>query len=438
MKISPRFLPTLAILALVCTGACSPGPTAGKGTLQDWPIPEWKAVLSDRLEEFAAEGLPSASEDDVLDVQDLLLMSLEGGRNGHRALGELDSLDKGLVTAACLTLVETHNMDLETRLSAYGWMRQHAPIAVLPRLTLRLKYEKDWPANVDIARTLLRHGSGAGLDALVAILQTEGGDERVELARFLTMEVLQGLPQNQSSSEQALGFDQQWLGLLETQSFWARHRQLPEVSQNPEEAAPRALRAEAWRMLARFRSQPLRPVDDARFVFVRMPQQLFPLLVETTFDDDRYVREHALQAIEWIGYPFGRWMQHREEVLRPQLLPLRGDAPLRPRLFAMMGSSGLASFSGELIPWLREGTLEESTAAADALLRCAGEQHLRPLEAAAAELLDGLSPEAQYSLQLTIQSLSGQDLLEVEAPEYLDDSEGRRRLAWATGRAERP
>jgi hypothetical protein len=426
-------------LALGATGlSCSPSASSGEGIRNAFSLPDWKAVLTDRLEEFAEEGLPQVTEDDVLDVQDLLLMSAQGGRTSARATDQLQAMDASLVTSACLTLVETHNMDLETRLLAYGWMRLHAPISVVPRLTLRLKYEKDWPANVDVARTLLRHQSGAGLDALIGILQEESGDERIELARFLTMEVLQELPLNQTSGEQPLGFDQQWQGLLETQSHWARHRQLPQATKELGEPAPRALRAEAWRMLAHFRSQRLRPVDDARFVYVRLPQSLSPLLLETAFDEDRYVREHALQTMEWIGYPFGRWGKDHQQLLFPQLLALRGDALMRPRLISVMGAIGLDGLAGDLIPWLREGNLEESTAAADALLRCAGEAHLRSLEAATAELYESLSPEAQYSLKLTIQSLQGGPLDEVEAPELLDDSERQRRLVWAAGRTERP
>jgi len=428
------FLLALGVIGL----SCSPSATPGEGIRNAFALPEWKAVLSDRLAEFADEGLPEVSEDDVLDVQDLLLMSGQGGRTASRASDQLQSMNASLVTSACLTLVETHNMDLETRLLAYGWMRLHAPISVMPRLSLRLKYEKDWPANVDIARTLLRHQSGAGLDALIGILQEESGDERIELARFLAMEVLQELPINQGSGEQPLGFDQQWQGLLETQSYWARHRQLPQTMEEVGTPAPRALRAEAWRMLAHFRSQRLRPVDDARFVFVRLPQSLSPLLLETAFDEDRYVREHALQTIEWIGYPFGRWGKDHQQLLFPQLLALRGDALMRPRLISVMGAIGLDGLAGDLIPWLREGNLEESTAAADALLRCAGEAHLRSLEAALADLYENLSPEAQYSLKLTVQSLQGGALEDVEAPEFLDDSERQRRLAWAMARSERP
>lgn len=159
-------------LLLLLAGACSRGDQA-IGPRGPWPTPETRPVLTERLAEYAEEGLPTVDEDQVAEVQDLLLLSRESGRNGSRAIERLAEMEPRFVASAALTLVETHNMDLETRTAAYGWMRIDGPVAMLPRLTLRLKYEKDWPSNVDIARALLKHGNGAGLDALVAILQAE-------------------------------------------------------------------------------------------------------------------------------------------------------------------------------------------------------------------------------------------------------------------------
>jgi len=424
---------------LLCLTACGRSVAPTPNVADSYPPPEWQPVLTQRLAEFQDEGLPPLDEADTLDIQDLLLLSQENGRNGSRARQGLADLAPELVTAACLTLVETHNMDLETRLAAYAWMRGHAPIAVLPRLSLRLKYEKDWPANVDIARTLLHYGSGAGLDALIAILQAESGGERIELARFLAMEALAELPTADSTKRD--GFEANWQHLLALQSQWARWRRLPaadNVANSPTDLAPRPLRAEMWRMAARLRSQPLRPVDDARFVFVRLPRSAFPLLLETTRDQDRYVREHALQTLEWIGHPVGRWAQEHPELVLPPLLALRGDPLLRPRLFGALGAMGLPELAPEILPWLRDGNLEESTAAADALLRCADQSSLRALQAAQASLQEQFSPEARYSLELLLAQLEEQDIEQLTVPPELDPSEAERRRQWALARADRP
>jgi HEAT repeat protein len=417
-------------LLLLLAGACSRGDQA-IGPRGPWPTPETRPVLTERLAEYAEEGLPTVDEDQVAEVQDLLLLSRESGRNGSRAIERLAEMEPRFVASAALTLVETHNMDLETRTAAYGWMRIDGPVAMLPRLTLRLKYEKDWPSNVDIARALLKHGNGAGLDALVAILQAEPSDERVELARYLAMEALGDLPRPSGADD---GFEASWERLLQAQSTWARWRSLP----LQEERAPRALRAEWWRMLARFRSQPLRPVDDARYVLVRASRSVFPLLQETAFDEDRYVREHALQAMEWIGYPIGRAALDRLPQVMEPLLTLRGDPPLRPRLFGALGAMGLPGAGEPLLPWLRDGNPEESTAAADALLRCADEDLMRQLEAAVAADRDSWSPEAQYAIDLLVAVLGEEDPAAVPVAEGLDDSERQRRLDWARHRVERP
>jgi len=100
-----------------------------------------------------------------------------------------------------------------------------------------------------------------------------------------------------------------------------------------------------------------------------------------------------------------------------------------------IGASGLSSMQNFLLPWLRTGNLEEITAAADALLRCADEQILAELSA----LLNSetpLSPEARYSLQLLL--TPGGTVAPLTLPAGLDPSEATRRVQWWHDRTQKP
>ncbi len=96
-----------------------------------------------------------------------------------------------------------------------------------------------------------------------------------------------------------------------------------------------------------------------------------------------------------------------------------------------MGASGLPTMQQALLPWLQQGGLEESTAAADALLRSADQDLLRPIVA----LLSSdaaLGPEGRYSLELLRSRLDATYTPAI--PAGLDPSERARRDRWASAR----
>jgi hypothetical protein len=420
----------LGSVGALTLGACSKTAELPRAESQVAP---WRAVVEEQLANYSQDGLPEVDQNQVDEYLESMELAEAGGKMSKRFRTRLEQAEALELSSALLTIVEDRTVDAADKTRAYGWLRARGDQAIVPRLTLRLKYEKDWVANVDIALTLLNHGSGAGLQALHNILATEvtADQATLEYARFRTMEALAFLPIS-NQWQPGNGFDSDWQHLLEVQSGWEKTRQLPGATALE---PSRALRAEAWRMMARLRSQPLRPVDDARFVFVRMPNWIFEPLSATVLDNNRYVREHALQTLAWIGYPVGLWAQQNGVDLTARYKTAAGSAAVRPRAMEAMGASGLASMETELLYWLQTGNLEEITAAADALLRCASEDSFAQLSAhLASDAM--LSPEARYSLQLLFtQSDAVGDLA---LPQGLDSSEAKRRQQWRLQRGDRP
>ena len=415
-----------AVLTLVVSPGCS-DPDCPRGSSLA-AAPAWRAVVSGQLEAYHEEGLPAVAEDSLEQILELLDLASSGETGRRRAMRTLEQFEAPLLTAAMLTLVEGRVAEAAQKTEAYAWLRQHGTEAMVPRLTLRLKYEKDWAANVDIAVGLLRFGCGAGLEPLVTILRTEQGVPGLERARWAAVSALSSLPPAPEWNP-GESFDGDWRRLLEVELLWRRDHVLPGFDETSHPS--RALRAELWKTIARFRSQPLRPVGDARYVLVRLPSWVFAPLCRTTFDQDRYVREHALQCLAWIGRPAGDWSTRSGFDLPGTLSPLLADGRQRARVLEAMGASGLASMQEAILPWLRAGNLEESTAAADALLRCADARVVRPLQALLASDAP-LGPEGRYSLECLLASLDPQHVLMV--PKGLDPSEKARRDRWAAQR----
>ncbi|MDP7062041.1 MAG: hypothetical protein QF489_03790 [Planctomycetota bacterium] len=410
---------------------------ASCGEQEPAPAPQvevvWRAVLDEQLKAFAEDGLPEVSADQISDYLEAMELAAEGGQMGTRFHMRLEEADPLELSAALLAIVENRDMEAIDKARAYAWLRARGSSAMMPRLTLRLKYEKDWVANVDIALALLQHGSGAGLQAFQNILATEDSSDpdTLQQARFRTMKALAFLPPS-DRWQPGDGFDADWRRLLEVQAYWVKHRRLPNRDANK---ATRDQRAETWRTLSKLISQRLRPVDDARFVLVRMPEWAFEPIIETSLDQDRYVREHALQTLAWIGYPVGRWAREQAYDLQAKLQSAIGGGDSRARLFEAMGASGLNEMQGTLLQWLKDGSMEEMTAAADALLRCAGQE---PMAELSTMLTSNkvLSPEARYSLALLFTEVDAIDAL--DWPQGLDSSEAHRRRLWRLEREDRP
>jgi len=409
---------TAALLFTLLTGACGRA-DHGAGDV----VPPWRPVIDQALAATAADALPETTAEARADVEELLDLASVDAANRERAWRRFEDLDPATRTGVLLDLVEDREFPDELRAWAYAALRDFGTVAMVPRLTLRLKYEKNWSANVDLALALLAHDSGAGLVALETILATEDADPAV---RARAADALAALPPKEGWTPGA-DFEEDWRHLLEVLDDWLQDRVLTGTEERPIDGP---LLAECWRVLARFRSQPLRPVDDARRIFERLPAPAVDLLLEAAYDEDRYVREHALQTLEWIGRPAGLRAERAGIALLERLQPLLDDPFTRARAVEALGAMRFPGTAEMLAPYLDDPTYDVVTSAADALLRVGG-----PVaESAAGDKLSRgglLSPEARYSLTL----LAFSDRA-AEAPDGLDPSEQARRDAWAAARAE--
>ncbi len=405
-------------------------------------MPAFQAGLTvqEIVAQHDADGLPVVDEDKVAEIYDLLDAITVGGSIGNRAQRSLADMEQAIRTSALLGLVEQRLTPVPIQQMAYSWLRDTGSEGMMPRLTLRLKYEKDSWSVVCIAHTLLRLNNGCGLQALINVLSAEQGDQDLEAARTYSASILTELPG--AGTE----FAANWELLLQINDLWGRQRRLTAADDDPKECGAE-LKAEYWRMIGKLISQRLRPVDDARFVLLRQRGFVIPLLVQASRDPDRYVREHALQTLSWIGHPIGHWSVRHDLDFVAEVLPTVTDRLCRTRALDALGAAGLASATEPLWAWVQSGSREAQTAAADALLRCAAEDALGEGRSLTSELTAFLQspagkkvgPEAAFSLYALWMDL--QPDLEAEYPievwEALPETERQRRQRWAEERATR-
>lgn len=407
-----------ALLAAACSEE-APDPRANTAAQ-----PDYRPVIEKKLGEWAPYGLPDPDERKVREVRELLDAATLTGRVAQGAARSLDQMEPALLAAALIEIVEGRDFSDPLRPAAYARLRGMALPATLPRLVLRLKYEKDWTANVDLAATMLALGYGSGLDALIVILKEEGADWAEE-ARRSAAQVLAQLPPQEGWNPGA-DWEADWGRLIEVERRWALYRKLAD-DRPPDTDLPPPLRAEVWRMIAKLESQPLRPVDDARYVLSRLDGRIVPELCAALEDEDHYVREHVLQTLAWMGPCVGHWARRTGYDYLERLQRAMGDPRQRARVLETLGASGMPEAAALVLPWLGEGDIEEITAAADALLRCAGPRHLVELQAFEGDAIEW-SPEARYSYALLMAEIS--DRPPPDPPAELDSAEKVRRDRW--------
>lgn len=328
-----------------------------------------------------------------------------------KALRKLQELHPTKRMAAILHWVEEKNTPLDIQRWAYAWWAKQPYEAGIPRMILRLKYEKD-PDNVlSLAVGLLKLGEGAGLAGLLQVMTFERFPQVQTLLQNTTWTLETAQIYFQSQKEN-----------------WDKKRSLKPSSYVSRIASPELL-GEMKSMLHRFLSQPLRPVDDARFVFTRMSPAIYPSLLSGIHQDSLYMQEHCLQTMAWLGEPFGRWIQRTEIDRTDFLKAFIQPPPTRTRRMEAVGAIGLPEGEALLLPWLTQGNREEQTAAADALLRCATLPLQNSSIVAMEQVLENvnLSDEARFSLQL-IQSA------DASPPSSLDSAEVDRRRRWLAQR----
>lgn len=391
-----RMCSLIGLAALASLMSCERG-EPGTPSLPEHPPFEFGEGLQGALERTAEDAFPTPTEEQRAELLELLANTEQPGRLGRSAVARLEEYDPGLRNAILLDLVSDRFSEVGMRRKAYAWLRDRGSVGVVPRLTLRLKYEKDLWSAVCVGDTLLRYGNGSGLDAIAGVLEREAKDEAEELARSYAATLLALLPAREGW-EPGVDFTADWERLAEVRSLWAAERRL---DRNEDLTAPLdpELAAETWKAMRGLTSMPLRPVDDARFVLVRQRGAVVPMLLEAARDRNRYIREHALQTLSWMGVPLRPWLEANVIDYLGELNSMFGDRSLQPRVLEAMGASRMPAAVPFLTPFLEAGSRESSTAAADALLRCADSSILPQLQDwLTREPPLPLSAEARYSL----------------------------------------
>jgi hypothetical protein len=404
----------LALLIAVLAHSCSRQNEATQiTTLEKYSFDE---VIEPHLADASAWpefGIERANE--MIELFDMVEL---GGAIGQRAQRRVNRLGNDEIQHALLLIVETDKQNTALRRSAYSLLANRdwqSSNRFIPRLTLRLKYEKDWPSNIIIARALANVGSLAGIDAVKSILLNSGEKDidDLDLAKSLAAEFISEINSDHDS------FEDNWQHLLLLSGEWNNAHTYQGVKTDFNQQ----YQDELWRLVAQFRSQPLRPVDDARFVFIRLEQQAMTVLAAAASDSNRYVRDHCLQTLTWMPASSQRAYDF---ALEGSLEVLENDFYSSVRAIEYRGSLMDKIQADFLWPFIENGNYEQRTAAADALLRCSDYSGAR----IDALLIDkSFSPEAQCSLLLLRDELRGSEIV-IPRIIGLDQNELTRRLRW--------
>lgn len=405
------------LLCLLCLASCTPSQPL------DAPAGGISA-LNEALDRTKDSAIPTASEAAISEWEEILEAATFTGHIGRRALQQLENIEAQQRDSILLSLVEKKAIPPESKRIAYSRLAADGAPEIVPRLVLRLRYEKDHSSNVAIAQALLRHGNGSGLAAIRTILSFSSN--QYPEAQQAALEFIKSIPPHSSNQEDA----DAWGRFVRLESNWNNQRTLPGFPAPPIEGP---LESEIWSMAARLVSQPLRPVDEARFVLSRMGGEIIPILVHLTRDQNRYLHEHALQTIAWIGAAAGAWADKEKFPLTTKLAESLSNASVRTRALEAIGACAASGAETALLPWLTQGNREEKTASADALLRC-GTSTCLPFAQKALGSQDSLGPEGVYSLRLLVKALGAE--VSTQPPSGLAPEEQKRRDRWS--RARRP
>ncbi|MBC8370296.1 MAG: hypothetical protein H8E25_09865 [Planctomycetes bacterium] len=400
------------IFGLLSVVGCSPPPSAD-AALDKYSFID---VVDANLQKASSwPPLDDARANEIFEMLDLAQL---GGKAAARAERRLTRLSIDEIHNALLLIAEKSKLDVERRRTAYLFLIDtidNTSDRFIPRLVLRLKYEKDWLSNVYITKALCSKGNMAGLDVIFNILQTDDSSAvpNLRMAKNAAATLLEYLNSNEQD------FQANWNNAQQLADEWRKQRHVNLHHSDKSQA----YYDELCFWIERFRSQPLRPVDDARFVFTRLSRDAHMALVESTLDSNRYVRDHCLQTLSWLE---GANSQQLSQLLDGNLLILENDYYSSVRAIEYRGTLMKNTQADMLWPFIYSGNYEQRTAAADSLLRCSDINAQRINELVVDQQF---SPEARFSLALLGAELNGNDPALIDASE-LDSNEQTRRRRW--------
>lgn len=228
-------------------------------------------------------------------------------RNG---LAIFDQETPAALVTLCFAWLEYEREAL--RIEAARILGASGSIHALPKLVRRLRYELEQPPTMTIAvaRAVAELGNPAGVPKLLEYL----GDARLrDAAGAALVRVLEIFGPAYRESDGWGGLERKARGV------WERFRRTGRVrfadESRPElPAADYATQRELWLFLRHLGGEPLRPVDDARFVCKNLGRLAVPLLVDALEDRSGYVRVHTLEILRDVGRP-GKPAEHRVQAL---------------------------------------------------------------------------------------------------------------------------
>ena len=335
--------------SLLLLAGCGPA-RVQDGTVRS-PLPplQLRPMIAE-LKALAAGFAPpdAAAQRELRDLGDVALQLVEAdprtSTRAERALLEHPGAWWVLEPALAHERVEVR------RRAAWLCGRSRQTVLQLP-LLLRLKYELDPEAVVWVADALQQLGNDHGLTWLDAAI---GGEATAQQAGTAAIAALRA--RGVTLAEQPT-WDELRRELQAAAARWREHGRsaLPDV---PAPAADQ-LEPRIATHLVTTEGTLLRPIDDAKFVLVRIGRLPVPLLARTLAADEPYLRTAALELLGRIG-PAAR-------DAAPAVLPLLGDPLTALYAVRTLGELGDPSAAAPLRPLLASVDTELRMAAAEAL-----------------------------------------------------------------------
>ena len=301
------------------------------------------------LEELAASAPAGPGEERIAELRDLFETGYRAGyaqprsaAMAQRAFAEADD------SVWALEDVLVNHEDPALRAQAAFLLGQSGRKAALPILMKRVKYEADPIAQSWVAGALAALGCHGALDQLATMM---GREDSAQVAGSIAIDVLRaaGVELGETPSYQELQ-DR----CLELFGAWKRLGVVPGEVQ-ADGSAPAApavedldplLRARLAAHLVALAHQPLRPVDDCRFIFQRLGLVGLRLAERCVRASEPHPRNHGLEIMLGLG--------RSAAVVGDAVLPLFDDeltgsvsmrvagavgyAPALPHLSARLGS----------------------------------------------------------------------------------------------------
>ncbi|MFT7679722.1 MAG: HEAT repeat protein [Planctomycetota bacterium] len=242
---------------------------------------------------------------------------------------------------------------------------------VLPRLLLRLKYEKDHEAYCWIAVALLRRDNFTALEGLMDLAGRDGNpaqasaqNELNKLTERLQLEPAEIL--------------RQWHSL--------------EATQLPQHTPSKALRARIWERVSQLSGEhfQLRGVDDALYILERLGPWAALEITPALGDEDIYVRLHVAQALERMG--------SRASLAGAALLNALHEPRMAPAAAEALGRVGVPEAKTALLELLQSTQDYELQVA---IARALGRLGFDGTSQALIECFDGALQPGQDDLRLT-------------------------------------